>query len=102
MRDRTLILAMKKVLDRVALALGQHHDVIAARFGGVVSIFLAHPSAVDLADDLQWRRLLARWRSLRAQVGPAPSMSADDVTSIARALLVEAAHDAARVEASAA
>jgi hypothetical protein len=102
MHDRTLIAALAKLLDRCAYALGRGDDAMAALYAAVVPIYMAHSDAVTLADDLGWRRQLARWRTMRSRVGALSAESSDVVVHLARVLLIEAAREVARAEASAA
>lgn len=88
-----LVVALAKVLDRVDYWLARNDHGMAVSVGGIVGIFMAHPDAVALADDAEWRTLLARWRRMRGRVGTVPALSADQVVDLASTLLVEATRE---------
>ncbi len=88
-----LVVALGKALDALTWHVEADDDAAAAVAGGVVRTLLAHPHAADLAEDLGWRRQLARWRTLRARVGPVPLDCVDHVEHYVRVRLADATRD---------
>jgi hypothetical protein len=77
------------VLGRLEYWLRRGDDEMAAMVGAVPPIYMAHPNAVDLADDPEWRTLLAIWRELRSRVQPCPPQSIDYAEFLASTYLRE-------------